>query len=68
MSVNPIPRAYKAATPYLIVDDAVRAIEFYKAAFDATEYTRLADPCGKVMHAEMHVGEAAFMLADEFPD
>ena len=56
------------ATPYLIVTDAIAAIDFYKAAFGATEYVRLADPSGKVMHAEIRVGDAPIMLADEFPD
>ena len=56
------------ATPYLIVTDAIAAIDFYKAAFGATEYVRLADPSGKVMHAEIRVGDVPIMLADEFPD
>jgi PhnB protein len=56
------------AIPYLIVDDAIAALDFYQQAFGATEYVRLADPSGKVMHAEVRVGDAAIMLADEFPD
>jgi PhnB protein len=56
------------AIPYLIVRDAASAIEFYKNAFGATEFLRLADPAGKVMHAEIRIGDSQIMLADEFPD
>jgi PhnB protein len=56
------------ATPYLIVTDANAAIDFYHNAFGATEYVRLADPSGKVMHAEIRIGNVPVMLADEFPD
>jgi PhnB protein len=56
------------ATPYLIVSDAIAAIDFYHNAFGATEYVRLADPGGKVMHAEIRIGNVSMMLADEFPD
>ena len=56
------------AIPYLIVRDAAAAIEFYKSAFGATEFVRLADPAGKVMHAEIRIGDSQIMLADEFPD
>ena len=68
MPVKPIPDAYCTATPYLIVNDAASAIEFYKKAFGATEWVRLADPTGKVMHAEIRIGNSPLMLADEFPD
>jgi PhnB protein len=54
------------ATPYLIVTDANAAIDFYHNAFGATEYVRLADPSGKVMHAEIRIGNVPIMLADEF--
>lgn len=68
MIVKPIPDAYRTATPYLIVNDAASAIAFYIKAFDAIELVRLANPSGKVMHAEVRIGDAPFMLADEFPD
>ena len=56
-------------TPYLIVRDAARAIEFYKAAFGATEAFRLASPDGRIGHAHLTIGDdAEFMLADEWPD
>jgi PhnB protein len=56
------------AIPYLIIRNAASAIEFYKNAFGATECVRLADPTGKVMHAEIRIGNSQIMLADEFPD
>jgi PhnB protein len=68
MPTKPIPVAYRTATPYLIVNDAARAIDFYQAAFGATELVRLVDPSGKVMHAARGIGFAQFMLADEFPE
>jgi PhnB protein len=68
MPVNPIPEAYRTATPYLIANGASRAIDFYKAAFGATEMVRLADSGGKVMHAEIRIGDTTLMLADEFPE
>lgn len=63
----PVPQAYRGVTPYLIVRDAARAIEFYTQAFGAKETMRLSGPEGKVGHAEMQVGSGAFMLADEHP-
>ena len=63
-----IPDAYRVATPYLIVKGGNDAIAFYKKALGATEVVRLADPSGKVMHAELLINHSRFMLADEFPD
>ena len=68
MTVKPIPDAYRTATPYFIVNDAASAVEFYRTVFDATELVRLAEPSGKVMHAELRINGAPLMLADEFPD
>ena len=65
--VQPIPDGYHSVTPYLIVEDAAKAIDFYKAAFGAEEKFRL--PAGdKVAHAEIRIGNSFVMLADEFPD
>ena len=66
-AVRPIPRGYRTATPYLIVDGAARAIDFYKKAFRAKEIMRL-EQNGKIGHAEIKVGNSRIMLADEFPD
>jgi PhnB protein len=54
--------------PYLIVHDAAAAIEFYKSAFRAIEFVRLADSSGKVMHSEIRIGDSQIMVADEFPE
>jgi PhnB protein len=66
--VKPIPEGYEGATPYLCVKGAADAIEFYKKAFGASETMRMADASGKVGHAEIKIGEARIMLADEFPE
>jgi len=67
-TVKPIPDGYHTATPYLIVRDAAKAIDFYKQAFGASEIMRMAGPGGKVMHAEIKIGNSPIMLADEFPE
>ena len=66
--VNPIPKGYHSVTPYLIIKDAARAIDFYKKVFDAAELVRMADPSGKVGHAEIKIGDSMIMLADETPE
>ena len=64
---NPIPEGYNSVTPYLVVDDAAKAIEFYKKAFGADEKFRM--PMGDMIgHAEIKIGDSFVMLADEFPD
>jgi PhnB protein len=68
MSVKPIPDGYHTVTPYLIVNNAARAIDFYKRAFGATELVRMEQPGGKVGHAEIEIGDSRIMLADEFPE
>ena len=65
---KPIPEGYHTATPYLIVRDAASAIEFYKRAFGAAELMRMAEPSGKVRHAEIKIGNSPIMLVDEFPE
>jgi PhnB protein len=67
MSTKPVPEGYRTATPYLIVKGAADAIEFYKRAFGATEMMRMADPQGRVGHAEIKIGDSVIMLADEHP-
>jgi PhnB protein len=66
--VKPIPEGYHSLTPYLIVTDGARAIEFYKKAFGATEVMRFPAPGGKIGHAELRIGDSLVMLADEHPD
>jgi PhnB protein len=66
MPVKPIPEGYHAITPYLIIDGAAQAIDFYKKAFGATELFRMPDPTGKrIGHAELKIGDSQIMLADE---
>jgi PhnB protein len=65
--VNPIPEGYRSVNVILTVDDAKRAIDFYKQAFGATEISRL--PMGdKIGHAELQIGDTRIMLNDEFPE
>jgi PhnB protein len=67
MKTKPIPDGYHTITPYLIVKGAAAAIDFYMRAFGAAEKTRLGGPGGKIMHAEILVGDSPIMLADEYP-
>ena len=66
--VKPIPEGYHNVTPYLIVDGAAKAIEFYTKVFGATENMRMPSPGGKVGHAELTLGDSMIMLADEHPE
>lgn len=66
--VRSIPEGYQQVTPYLSVDGAADAIEFYKRAFDAKEVMRMPGPSGIIGHAEMQIGASRIMLADEFPE
>ena len=68
MSVKPIPEGYTSLTPYLIVKGGAKALEFYAKAFGAKELFRMPQPDGRIGHAEMQLGNARFMLADEFPE
>lgn len=65
--VAPIPKQYQILTPYLAIQGATQALEFYKKAFGAKERMRMPGPDGKIGHAEMTIGRSVFMLADEFP-
>lgn len=65
--VRPIPEGYHTATPYLVVKGAASAIEFYRKAFGATELFRMAQPGGRIGHAEIKIGDSTIMLADEHP-
>ena len=66
--VNPIPEGYRRVTPYLIVDGAAAAIDFYTSVFGATERMRMDAPGGRVGHAELELGDSVVMLADEHPE
>lgn len=68
MAVKPTPDGYHSVTPYLIIEGAADAIEFYKQAFGATELFRFPSPDGKIGHAEMKIGDSPIMLADAYHD
>ena len=67
MAVKPIPDGYSSVTPYLIVDDAARALDFYRDALGAVELYRIP-MAGKIVHAEIRIGNAILMLSDEWPE
>lgn len=66
--VTSIPEGYHSVTPYLIIKGAAKALDFYQRAFGAKETVRMAGPGGKIMHAEMRIGDSMVMLADEHPE
>jgi PhnB protein len=68
MPVKPLPDGYHSVTPYLIVDGGAKALQYYQQAFGAEEEMRMPGPKGKVMHAEIRIGDSKIMLADEFPE
>ncbi|HEY8149902.1 MAG TPA: VOC family protein [Vicinamibacteria bacterium] len=67
MAVKAIPDNYNVVMPYLVVDGAAAAIEYYQKCFGAQERGRMDAPGGKVGHAELRIGDSTIMLADEFP-
>lgn len=66
--VQAVPGGYEGVTPYLIVKDAARMLDFYKKAFGANEVLRFPAPGGKIGHAEIKIGKGMVMLADESPE
>jgi PhnB protein len=66
--VKPIPDGYPRVTPYLYIDGAADAIDFYVTVFGAEERMRMGGPDGKIGHAELGIGESLIMLADEHPE
>jgi len=70
MPVKPVPDGYHTLTPFLTCRDAARAIEFYKQAFSAEVRGGgvAKGPDGKVMHAELKIGDSVIMLSDEYPE
>jgi PhnB protein len=68
MAVKAIPEGYHTLTPSLTVKDGAKAIDFYKKAFGAEERMRLPGPDGRLMHAELKVGNSIVMLGEEMPE
>jgi uncharacterized glyoxalase superfamily protein PhnB len=66
--VAAIPEGYHTITPSLALRDAARAIDFYKKAFGAEERLRMPGPDGKLMHAELRIGNSLIMLGEEMPE
>jgi PhnB protein len=67
MAAQPIPEGYHTVAPYLAVESAADAIEFYKKAFGAKERVRMEAPGGGIAHAEVEIGDSVVMLSDPFP-
>ena len=67
-NIEPIPKGYHSLTPYLIVNNGLKAIQFYEKVFGAKELHRMEAPNGKIGHCEIQIGDSKIMLADEFPD
>lgn len=67
MPVHFVPEGYHSVTPYLVIDGAARAMDFYRDVFGAVEIMRMPGPGGKIGHAEMKIGDSHIMLADEHP-
>jgi uncharacterized glyoxalase superfamily protein PhnB len=64
---KPIPDGYHAVTPQLVLDDAAKAMEFYKDVFGAKEVMRMPGPGGKIWHAELQIGDSKIFLGDAMP-
>jgi PhnB protein len=67
MPVQPVPEGYHTVTPYLAVEDAQEAIDFYGRALGATERSRMPGPENTIAHAELEIGDSLVMLSDPFP-
>ncbi|MFD9407105.1 VOC family protein [Streptomyces sp. NPDC059989] len=68
MTVQPVPEGYPRVTPYLCIDGAAAAIDFYVSVLGARERMRMPAPGGRIGHAELELGNSVVMLADEYPD
>jgi PhnB protein len=67
MTVKPIPEGYTTVAPYLMLDDANAAMEFYRRAFGATDHGAIVTPDGKIAHAELKIGDTVVRLCDKLP-
>ena len=66
-SAKPVPEGFHTVTPAIVVRDAAKAIEFYKKALGAQELVRMPGPDGKIMHAEVKIGNSIIFISDENP-
>jgi len=67
MAPKSVPEGFHTITPSLTCKDAAKAIELYKDAFGAVELNRMPSPDGRIMHAELRIGDSPFFVADEYP-
>ena len=65
--LSPIPPGFRTVTPYLAIEGAAQAIEFYKKAFGAKELSKQATPDGKIMNASVKIGDSIVLMSDVFP-
>jgi len=68
MAVKPIPAGHGTVTPSIVVAGAAKAIEWYKKALGAEEVSRFEGPNGRIMHAEIKIGDSHIMMGDEVPE
>jgi PhnB protein len=66
-SDTPIPDGYHTVTPHIVLDDCAKAIEFYGRAFGAEKLLAMPGPMGKIVHAEIKIGDSIVMMSDEMP-
>lgn len=66
-SAKPVPEGFHTVTPAIVVKDAAKAIDFYKKALGAQELVRMPSPDGKIMHAELKIGDSIIFVSDEMP-
>ena len=65
---KPVPEGYHTVSPYLVIKNAGAAIDFYKKAFGAKERGRMPGPDGRIMHAEIQIGDSVIMICEEMPE
>jgi uncharacterized glyoxalase superfamily protein PhnB len=65
---RPVPEGFEGLVPHLVVQNASKAIEFYKSAFGAEELKRVPAPDGRILHAELRLANTHVFLADDFPE
>jgi uncharacterized glyoxalase superfamily protein PhnB len=66
-TLKPVPDGFHTVTPHLVLDNCAGAIELYARAFGAREVLRMPGPAGKIVHAEIQIGDSRIMMSDEMP-
>jgi PhnB protein len=66
--IKAVPDGMRTLTPYIVLNDAKKGIEFYQKAFGAEEKSRMPSPDGRIMHADIQIGDSRLMLSSEFPE